>query len=885
MEPPKWIIRFINFYCPPRLAESIIGDVWEQYLRDKERFSKFKSNRRLLWNALRFFRPGILLRNSKTQLINTAMLRINLLLAMRNMRKYKFYSAINVLGLALSIMFGLLVFFYVQNAIQHDSFHEEHESIFRVTKEIRSLETDEFVTRNNTHGNQFAQDLRNDISSVQYVTRLLSGSGYVKKGSKTFSEKIMLVDPDFFQMFSFPILEGNKNSPLENISQVVISPKMAKKYFGLANPIGKELELSVGNDPFAFIVTAVADPIEELNSIPFDMVIHIDHLKNMISDRGFLTGYDVSFLETYIKLNVDENVQEMEELLTENYERWSSESEHEDKTLIKLQPVSKLYWWSNKFPQEGEAKTYNPDYVYILIGLCLLVLVIAILNFIMLTSSQSLNRVKEFGIRKTMGAFKRQLSVQLFLEVLILAMIAGIVATISTYYFIPVFNQLTNASLNFSLTTELIGFMLMLIGVISIISSLISSGVILRLKTTTALKGTITVGGSSLTRNLMVVVQFTFCVGLIIGTIVFKNQMNYVSSKSLGFEKEQLIEIELPGNLDKEDALKTYEVFKNELLTNNNVINTAATMTTMSVAHWTVFTFEQEDESDLKINFNLVSTNYIETMGLELISGRDFRGGDTGKSIIVNESLVKKMGWDDPLGMQIPGKTFQRSHEIIGVVKDFNFNSLHSEVAPLILAKEIDYVWEGVSGISSYVWPPQFFTTIVKVNSGNAEQISDEIHTIWQSTVGDLPFEMKYVDEILNEKYKEEKRYSSIINYAAGFSLFIAWLGLLALTRLVIQKRFKEMGIRKVLGSSSLNIVLLVAKKFILLIGLATLIASPIAWWLLKSWLADFAYKVELSPMVFLLSGIAVIGVTFISISIQSFKVSNVNPSEALRME
>ncbi len=885
MEPPKWIIKFINFYCPPRLAESVIGDVWEQYLRDKERFSKFKSNRRLLWNAFRFFRPGILLRNSKTQLINTAMLRINLLLALRNMRKYKFYSLINILGLAMSIMFGLLVFFYVQNAIQHDSFHEEHESIFRLTKQYRSRETNELLSWNNTTGNQLATDLRNEIPSIKHITRLISGSGYVKKGSETFTEKIMLVDPDFFNIFSFPIIEGTKKDPLMNASQAVISPEMAEKYFGIADPIGKQMEIIVGNDLQSVIVTAVADPVEELNSLPFDVIIHIDHLKSLIQSEGFLIGYDVSFLETYLKLNPDENVAALEQVLTKTYARFAQLTEEDDKKIIKLQPISKLYWWSNKFAQDGEAITYNPDYVYILIGLSLLVIVIAVLNFIMLTSSQSLNRIKEFGIRKTMGAFKRQLSAQLLLEVLILAMAAGAIALVATYYLIPVFNNLANAKLNFRLTGELIGFIVILISIISIISSLISSGVILRLKTTSALKGTLNVGGSSLTRNLMVIIQFTFCVGLIVGTIVFKNQMSYVSNKSLGFEKDQLIEVELPKNMEGKAAAKAYEIFRNELKSNPDVVSTAATMTTMSVVHWTVFTFDQEDDSQLKITFNLVSPNYLSTMGLELLSGRDFREDDTGKAIIVNESLVKEMGWEDPLGMQIPGKDFNRSHEIIGVVKDFNFNSLHTEVAPLILATDVDYIMEGLTGISSYVWPPQFFTAVIKVVPGNAGHIAEDIHAAWQKTMSDLPFEMKYVNDILNEKYKEEKRYSSMINYAAGFSLFIAWLGLLALTRLVIQKRFKEMGIRKVLGSSSFNIILLVARKFVLLIGVATLLASPLAWWLLQDWLSDFAYKVDLNPLIFLFSGLAVIGVTFISISIQSLKISSINPSEALRME
>ncbi|WP_462250769.1 ABC transporter permease [Ekhidna sp.] len=884
MEPPKWIIKLISSYCPPQLAESIIGDVWEQFLKDKERYSRFKSNRRLLWNAFRFFRPGILLRNSKTQLINSAMLRINLLLAFRNMRKHTFYSVINILGLALSITFGLLVFFYVQNAIKHDTFHNEHESIFRFTKEVRNRETNELISRNSTTGNQLTEDLRSEVPSIKHISRLISGSGYVKKGSETFTEKVTHVDPEFFEIFSFPIIDGNPK-PLTNVSQVVISPKMAEKYFGVANPIGKELEIASGSQSNTYVVSAVVDPLDGLNSLPFDLIIHIDHMKYMVSDPEFLKGYDISFLETYLKLEPNSNVAAYENLLSETFARFAQITERDDRIDIKLQPISKLYWWSNKYGQQGEAISYNPEYVFILIGLSILVLIVAVLNFVMLTSSQSFNRIKEFGIKKTMGAYKRQLSAQLFLEVFILTFFAGIISLIGTYYFIPVFNTLTNASLSFHLSLELIGFMVIIIGLISLISSIISSGVILRLKTTNALKGTLSLSGSSLTRNVMVVIQFTFCVGLIIGTSIFKGQMNYISNKSLGFEKDELVEVELPSNLSESEAVLAFDRFKTELNKSAGVINSAATMTTMSVVHWTIFSFDQHDAPLLKLNLNLVSPDYVKTMELEIVEGRDFRKGDTGKSIIVNEALVEEMGWENPIGKQIPGKHFQRTHEIIGVVKDFNFNSLHSEVRPLILATEVGHITEGMTGISSYVWPPQFFTAVIRVAPGDASDTEATLKSAWQNTMGDLPFEMRYVNEILNQKYQEEKRYSSIINYAAGFSLFIAWLGLLALTRLVIQKRFKEMGIRKVLGSTSTNIILLVSRKFIILIGLATLIASPIAWWLLNDWLEQFAYKVNLNPLIFLASGLAVIAVTFISISIQSLKVSHINPSEALRMD
>lgn len=884
MEPPKWIVQFIRLYCPPQLAESIVGDIWEQYLTDRERHSRPKAMRRLLWNAVRFIRPGIVLRNSKIQFFNKAMLRINLLLALRNMRKHTFYSSINILGLAMSILFSILIYFYVENTIRHDSFHDEHESIFRITKKQFNRETDELIDWNCSTSNQFAQDIRNEVPSIQYISRVLSASAYIKKGSQTFSERIRLVDSDFFQMFSFPVMEGNGSNPLADLSAVVISPETATKYFGTANPIGQPLELIIGSKPYTFIVTAVIDPVEELNSLPFEVVIPFEHVKKLISDLDFLVSYNVSFLETFVKLNANDNVSEQEELITDTFTRMAKLGPEDNRTTIQLQPVSKLYWWSDQFPNEGETTTYNPDYVYILIGLGVLVLIIAVLNFIMLTSSQSFSRIKEFGVRKTMGALKRQLSGQLLMEVLLLAFMASIIALLTSYYFIPVFNALTNAQLRFQMNPEMIVFLLLLILLISFVSSALSSGLVLKIKTTQALKGSLSIQGSGITQNLMVVIQFTLCIGLIIGTLAFKSQMNFVSNKSLGFEKNELVEIALPSNVSSEESQESYRLIKNELDKQTDVVEVAAVMTSFEYP-WTEFDFEQEDESQLTVNFNLVSPNYLKTMGIELLEGRDFREDDSGKSIIVNESLVRKMGWENPIGKQIPGRNFSKSHEIIGVVKDFHFNSLHDEVAPLVLVTDISYIQEGITGLSTFVWPPQYFTLSIKLTPGNAASKVETIENAWQASMGDVPFNLKFVNSILNDKYLEERRYSSIINYAAGFSLFIAWLGLLALTRLVIQKRFKEMGIRKVLGSTPWNIMLLVSKKFLLLIGLATVIASPIAWWLLDRWLNDFAYKIALSPWLFLLAGLGVVTATFISISIQAMKVVNMNPSEALRME
>lgn len=882
-QPPEWILRFITFYSPPHLAEGIIGDIWEEYEEMAAERGIFRARSKLLWNALRFIRPGIIFRNVKTHLlINTSMFKINLLLAMRNMMKNKFYTLINLAGLSLGIAFVLLVFLYVQNALQHDLFHQDAERIFRLNNKVEDANTGEQLSLGASTPIPFSKDLAEQFPEIESYTRVIKIGAIVDHEDHQYQEEVMMVDAGFFDMFSFPVEAGNPRALLTGPRDVVLSPEYALKYFGYNDPIGKELEIIITDVPIRFRVTGVVNPLKEVSSIPFDLLVDCERIRiDGVFPERFLDDYHVSALESYVKLNKGVDPPLAAVGFTDFF-RGRRGKEERELSFIELQPLTDIYL-NDAVSEQNGSEVSSPIYAYILGGLGVLVLVIATMNFIMLNSSLALNRIKEFGVRKTMGAFKFQLFAQVAFESFFLAFVASLVALGLTFLVLPFFSDLAGKALTFSLSLPLVVFLIVLIVAIAMITGLLSSGFLIRVEVARALKGEVKAGKNSWVRSAMVIAQFSMSIGLIIGTLVFRSQMKYVSRKSLGYDKGHLLEVSTQNVSTKEQGEKIYRQFKSLAESKPEIESVAAVMNDMEHA-WTTFFFEEEQRT-YKPHFNLVSTDYVATMGMEIVNGRDFHEGETKSHILVNETLVKEFDLEDPIGKQVPGGYFTMPHQIIGVVKDFHFSSLHQKIEPLILALDEEALMSGRMGMSSESWPPAFYQLVVKSTTDDFQLVSATLEEIWYQVQPDRPFQLQFYDTILNNKYEEEHRYSRIIDYAALFSLIIAWLGLMGLTRLTVQKRLKEVGIRKVLGSTSMDITLLISKRFMLLVGAANLVAWPLAWYGLNEWLSNFAYKIDLNYWLFILAGLLVLGVTFISVSFQTVKASLINPVKTLRSE
>lgn len=879
MHPPKWALKFIEWYCPSALQETIIGDVWEQYESDHRTRGKNYAKRMAYWNALRFMRPGILLRDRKSKLkINISMFKINIIIAFRSMAKNSFHSIINIVGLTLGMAFLILAYQFVSSEYEFDRFHVDSDRIYRLYQEIRKADSGETDRTLATMPVPLGPELEERFSNVQHSTRVLITQGNVKRGTESFSESILLVDREFFDVFDYPFLEGTSSEPFSTKNEIILSPRLAKKYFGNREAIGKNMQLTLQDSLVNMIVTGIVDPRRTESSLKFDLIIPLEFL-NIFLSEDFMNSYTVGIVDNYIKLSVNNPGQ----VATEISEYMTSRADRDgEEVLVGLQPLKELHL-DNEL-SGGFATISNPLYSYIFTGLGFLILVIATLNFVMLTSSHALTRTKEFGVRKTMGAVKSQLISQLITECLAITVISSVLAYAIAWFFLPVFNSLAGAELVLEISLGTILFVGLLLSIISIVAGLISSGFLVKLKPTQALKGELKFGRGNIARKVMVTLQFTFSVGLIIATFIFRQQMQFISSKDLGFDKNQLVELSLGNVGDLESSNELVQLLSQELSNQPEISNVSAAMNDVQNS-WTQLGFAQEDGSVKFSYFNLITPEYIEVLGLEILEGRTFRPNETGSSIIVNETFVREFGLENPVSAQIPGKDFQGSHEIIGVIKDFHFSSLYEKIKPLMIACDFGSFRTGVSRLNSYYWPPVYNQLVIKSTTGNYPELENIIKSIWSDVTPDRPFSLSPYDDLLAKRYANDKRWSKVFDYAAIFSISIAWLGLIGLTQLTVKKRIKEIGIRKVLGSESWQVSVLLSRQFIWLAGISSIIAWPLAWYGLSRWLNTFEYKIDLHLGIFALTTILVIGITCLSVWVQTLKAARANPVKSLKVE
>lgn len=880
--PPGWAIRFLDWFCPDDLFEGILGDILEEYEADLRNLALRKARRRFIWNTLRFFHPSILLRNHlKVKLINMGMLKSHLLVALRSMRKYKFYAAVNILGLSFAIAFVFLAFLFIKNELDVDQFHSQKASIYRLYHKIVNVETGEANNVSAVTAIPLAKDLKEELPSIRKYTRHGSSSATVRKGNTPYAELLTFVDSDFLSMFDFPVLAGDVQTALSQPGAIVLSREKAKKFFGQANPIGQSLALDMNDTTLNVQVSGVVDAMTTKSSIQFGILLPFEQYKTLIPASMF-TSYAYGLVENYILLDAKQPKAELETLLTEAIQKYSPP---DDKRLeLGLQPLAKMHLDDQI---TGNATYTRPQKLYIMSALALLVLIIAAINFITLSTSHGLNRMKEMGMRKTLGALKRQLSGQLIVESIFITLLAGSLGAVIAHSLSPAFAELIESSLQFSLNVSSLLFLLSTIVLIGLMAGAFQSLVLVRSRAAQALKGKFLYSGyKSWFNQSLIVVQFALSVLLIIGALNIRGQMRYIQNKDLGFDEERLLEISMENPADLEAARLLSERFRAESRKDARILSVGASMNN-SREPWTSLKFEQDDGSQETIFFNQVDKDYLETMGIELVSGTSFRDLSEGrtKGILVNEALVRHFGWEDPLSRQIPGKNFTGSHQILGVVKDFHFSSLHQRIEPLILALHEEAIISGVTGLSTYVWPPNLYQLEVRIGPGELGPVVRHLQDVWTEVKPDKDFVYHFVDETLQAKYAAEERWAKVINIGALFAIGIAWLGLLGLMRLSVQKRVKEIGVRKVLGASAGGVVLLLSKRFLFLVTIAILIAWPLGWLLSSQWLQSFTYRIALNPLWFLAAGLGVLLLTLFSVGLQSMRAARANPVEALKFE
>lgn len=799
------------------------------------------------------------------------MLRNFFLIAYRNLLKNKMNTFLNVSGLAVGVVVCLLIGVWLQRELSFDNFHPDSEHVFRLTNTFKS-ESESFSQA--PSGPAFGAHLPRQLPAVTSACRLFGGEYKIKAGNNEFFEgNIVIADSNFFQFFGFRLLKGNRAQTLQSPNQIVLTEAIAKKYFGNEDPMGKTVTVD-GEHPM--IVTGVAEDAPVNSQIQFDFIIPFSFLRKMANeewkfdiDNTWVGGWPL----TYVRIKEPQKWKEAQSEINKIAARFSEKAWKENKMSYKyyLQPIRDVHLRSNlRYDAENNGSIARVR-IFSIVGI--IVLLLACINYINLTTAGAIKRAKETAVRKVVGAIKIQLLRQFFIETFIISTIAVSIGVLIFQMVLPLFAQWIGQPYEFSFTGKNILLLLGLTLFISTIAGLYPATILSSFNPATTLKGNFSQSTrGNVIRKALVVFQFTMTIALIASILIINQQMNFVKNKSLGFNDKAILEIRFNG---QESVVKQYDLIRNKFLANRHILNVSKHSQNVVGGlgnGWTTTENLKGEEISTSLYHLNVDTTYFNTYGMQLAAGRFFSKDmptDTTKSVLVNEAAVRTFGWQNP--ENAIGKRFGKgdgTRYVIGVVKDFNFESLHKPVEALL----IGYAQRG-SRLS------------VKINLAQADEVIQHIEKTWKAIVPQVPFQYSFVDEKLANQYGNEKKMEGVFYVFSGLSLLIACFGLFGLSIFVVERKIKEIGVRKVLGASVSGIVTLLSKDFLKLVLIAFVIATPLSWIFMNNWLEDFAYRIDIDWWIFAVAGALAMLIALLTVSFQSIKAAITNPVKNLRTE
>ncbi|MBO6522777.1 MAG: ABC transporter permease [Balneolaceae bacterium] len=807
-----------------------------------------------------------------TNLNTYSMFKNYMKVTFRSLKKQKVYSFINVFGLAIGLAFCALIFLYVQDELTYDRFHENSDRVFRV--EQRYFEANGSVRYDGANGPiPLAPTLKQEIPGVEAYTRERRLFHYVKSDNEAIREVVHYADEDLFKIFSFPFISGDPETALSNTNSAVITEEIAFKYFGKINAVGESIKIRKEESFEDFLITGVVGSYPENSTFRFNILLSI---------RGeayyrppYIDRWNMNLYRTFIMLEEQVDADQLKQPLADFRERYVGEHNQILRERYKI-PEDQLAstYHLNPLPEIHLNSVSDPLYSYILSGIAIAILLIACINFMTLSIGRSSKRSKEVGMRKVVGAFRHQLMFQFWGEAFLICGISMILGILLAEGFLPVFNSLSGKTLafnyleNWSTLVVLFGFLV----ITGFVAGSYPAVILSSFKPVTTLKGSLKLSGSNFFTKSLVSLQFALSVMLIISTLVMKNQLQFIRSQDLGYNTEHVVYIPL----NRLDGLEVANDFRTAIGGHTDIVDITATG--VAVGFQGSYGYGKEYNGEVKyINVFTVESNYIDFMGMELIAGRNFNPNlatDSTESVIITETFAREFGLDDPIGKQIPALTPGEDDHggaiIVGMVKDHYFQSLYDEMDPAFLT--MNSAW-GHGNL------------LIRISPENIQETIAMIEDTWKTFVPEIPLNYRFLEEDMYEEYANDERWSTIINYSSLFAIFIACLGLFGLVTLTVSSRIKEVGIRKVLGASVLQISGLFAKDFIKLIAIGVLIASPIAWYAMNEWLMNFAYHISIGPMHFVLATLLILFIAMATISFQTIKAGLTNPAETLSNE
>lgn len=793
------------------------------------------------------------------------MLRNYLRTAFRNLWKHRGFSFLNIIGLTIGMVAFFLIFLYVRFELSYESMFSKADRIYRVVADIK---TPTETINANTSAWPVPMHMRTEFQEVETATRVNPDDWLVTRGDQHFDEKDAIdADSTFFAVFDFPLLKGDPRTALRDPNSVVLTQTTAKKYFGDADPMGQSLAL--GREKLHAVVTGVMKDVPYNTMIRPSMLISMstfikDGPNSLDNQWGNYGPYDFVLLRPGVK------PMSLERKLPAFLEKMDGSDMHQSKMVptLHLERLRDVYLRSTR----DNSKTGNIVNVYIFSIVGAFILLIAGINFVNLTTARSTERAREVGIRKVAGAGRAQLARQFLGESVILCLISYLLAVGCTVALLPPFNNLAGKVINPGLFPPAAD-LLILLGVavfIGIAAGIYPALVLSSFRPVSVLKGRFASGGKgSLLRKSLVVVQFTIATGLIIGTLVVYNQLNYMRGQDLGFDKNQELVMDTQG-----DSARL--VLKQAVSQLPGVLSTSMSASVPGGGDHGAYSQIENSKGDMQIaNLDLyfVDFDYIPQFKIKMVAGRPFSRQfmtDTTQSMILNEAAVKMFGYSSP--QQAIGKKFSqwgRKGMIIGVVKDFHFRSLQEVIKPLSIRIEP----QACDLLSANLDGRHIPTTIAAIERK------------WKELLPDKPFNYFFLDEFFDKQYRSEDRFGQLFLYFAGLAIFISCLGLMGLASYSTVQRTKEIGIRKVIGASVGQIVYLLSRDFLLLVMIAFVVSAPIAWWLIQGWLKGFAYRIPVYWWIFGIAGMLAVLIAVATVSFQAVKAAVANPVMSLRSE
>ncbi|HEX5170470.1 MAG TPA: ABC transporter permease [Cyclobacteriaceae bacterium] len=867
--PPRLFLHFFRWYCHQKLVDHIEGDLLEVYNERLRTKGKRKADWRFVVDVVFLFRPAIIKPtelNRDSNLIG--MFLNNFKITTRSLWKNKASSFINVFGLTVGLSSCLLIYLYVAHEFSFDTFQEKGARIARVIMEY-SFEGSPETKRGNFTSTKVAPVFARTFPEVESSVRMTDADMVIHQGDNLIKESnFLFTDSTFFKIFTCEMLEGNPGKALDGPYKVVLTESTSKKYFGTESPLGKLVMTGTGDTPYE--VTGVIKDYPSNSQIKFDFLASFSSLGENQNE----TYWDANYT-TYLLLTGEHSIAPLQEKVTAFMKTEMAGSGASVNFL--LEPFDKIHLHSQ---YAAFTPNINIAYLYILSAVAVLILLIVCFTYINLSIARSVNRAREVGVRKVVGAARSQIFWQFISESLILTFVAMLLSITIAVAALPSFNQLTGKQLIPSAfySTPFLLFAITLTATVSLLAGGYPAAVLSGFQPVKVLKGVFknSNSGRSIQQSL-IVFQFAISVFLIVCTLIIQKQLYFIQNKNLGYDRNHVLV--LPMN---EKMLPTIDVIKKEFKTNVDVLQVSRCVSppVKIAGGYNMRSSAMPENEQIAVTATPVDEDYIKTAGLQIIAGEDLTEQDSkdvtaeGREnriyhFILNESAARQLGWTP--GQAIGKRMFMggdRSGFVRGVIKDFHFESMHQTIGPLVLFTEM-----------------RGRQLMVKVRGRGLTKTISFLQAKWKKLVPDLPFEYHFMDDDYSSLYRSELQLGKVMNLFSALAIVLACLGLFGLSSYMAQQRIKEIGIRKILGASWSNVVTLLSVNFIKLVAVAIIIAAPVAHYMMTQWLQGFVYAVEIRGWVFIVSGLVAISIAFVTVSFHGIKAASMNPSKALRTE